>query len=213
MARKSSKTARVMNLLAGGEEPENTVEGQQEGPEEGAAVAENAAPGENEGPSGLEGQAELVKASSAAVTDSEVREMMEQQPQPEKPDPVAELIRETLEADLDAAEEPEAVEPEIENLVQPHGQEADYTYINVMEAIVEDKVEYFMKQFDVCTCDRCVADAKALALTGLPPKYIVTAKSTVAPLLNFYTNKFIGQVTVELTKACKIVKDFPHHGS
>ncbi len=80
-----------------------------------------------------------------------------------------------------------------------------------MERIVQDKIIYFMRQFDVCTCDRCKADVIALTLNGLLPKYIVTMPSAVDPLISYYTNRLISDVTVEATKACMVVKENPRH--
>lgn len=205
MARKSSKTARVMNLLAGGDEvAQNTAESIRE--ETGEVKSERELAEEK---SQL---LETIKTSSVAVTDEELRDMANVSENKEnRMDPVAEAIRDTLESEMDRLEKKNEKEPEIEDMVQPETGELDYAYLNVMENIVGEQVGYFMKQFDVCPCERCVADTKALALTHLPPKYIVTARSTVAPLLNFYSNKYISQVTVELTKACKTVKEIPHH--
>lgn len=89
--------------------------------------------------------------------------------------------------------------------------EPDFVYVNVMEAIVKDKIIYFMRQFDVCTCERCVADTIALTMNGLMPRYIVASPAAVDPLISFYTNKLISDVTVEATKACITVKDNPRH--
>lgn len=89
--------------------------------------------------------------------------------------------------------------------------EEDFAAVNVMEHIVNDKIIYFMRQFDVCTCSRCKADVIALTLNGLRPKYIVTMKAAVDPLLSYYTNRLISDVTVEATKACITVKDNPRH--
>ncbi|MGC4019604.1 MAG: late competence development ComFB family protein [Muricomes sp.] len=68
-----------------------------------------------------------------------------------------------------------------------------------------------MKQFGVCTCSHCKADVMALALTKLSPKYVVVNKTAVSPLINFYSNKYAGQITVEITKACIRVNEAPHH--
>lgn len=89
--------------------------------------------------------------------------------------------------------------------------EPDFVYLNIMEEIVKDKIIYFMRQFDVCTCDRCKADTIALAMNGLQPKYIVTTPAAVDPLLSYYTNRLISDVTVEATKACMTIKDNPRH--
>lgn len=89
--------------------------------------------------------------------------------------------------------------------------EPEFVRLNVMEEIVKDKIIYFMRQFDVCTCDRCVNDTIALTMNGLLPKYIVTSPAAVDPLMSYYTNRLISDVTVEATKACMIVKDNPRH--
>ena len=90
-------------------------------------------------------------------------------------------------------------------------EELEFIALNLMERIVRDKIIYYMRQFDVCTCPRCVADTIALTLNGLPPKYIVTTPAAVDPLISFYTNKFIADITVEATKACITIKENPRH--
>ena len=105
-----------------------------------------------------------------------------------------------------ASPAPEISSPEPEPEPEP-----EFAYLNVMERIVEDKIIYFMRQFDVCTCARCKADTIALTMNGLMPKYIVTTPAAVDPLLSYYTNRLISDVTVEATKACMVVKDNPRH--
>lgn len=89
--------------------------------------------------------------------------------------------------------------------------EPDFVVLNLMEQIVQEKIIYYMRQFEVCTCDRCVADTIALTLNGLQPKYLVTPPAAIPPLVSFYTNKYISDITVEATKACQVVKDHPRH--
>ncbi len=111
------------------------------------------------------------------------------------------------EMDIDLKAEPKAAEP-----AAPEPEpEPEFAAVNVMERIVNDKIIYFMRQFDVCTCDRCKADVIALTLNGLLPKYIVTMPAAVDPLISYYTNRLISDVTVEATKACMIVKENPRH--
>lgn len=87
----------------------------------------------------------------------------------------------------------------------------EYTFVNVMEYLVRDKVIAYMKQFGNCTCSRCVEDTAALTLTHLPSKYVVVSKAAISPLLDYYGHKFAGQITVEITKACIKVNQNPHH--
>lgn len=98
------------------------------------------------------------------------------------------------------------VEPE-----PPKEPEPDYVMLNVMQRVVEDKIIYFMKQFEVCTCARCKADTIALTLSGLPAKYKIVDKHAVDPLVSYYTSRLISQVTVEALKACTQVRDNPRH--
>lgn len=240
MARKSNKTAHVLNLLAGNDaKKEDTLE----------QKAPAATPESENIPSPSDASEPLVPtpavntpASSVSVIDSN------------EPDPVADLIHDKLLDELNAelkTDEPEQdaipntfldeindelkesepvmdpasfqhpeapLQPEPEPEPQPEPEpepqsepEPDFVRLNVIERIVEDKIIYFMRQFDVCTCDRCVADTITLTLNGLSPKYIVTAPYAVEPLLSFYTNKYISEITVEATKACMIVKENPRH--
>lgn len=121
-----------------------------------------------------------------------------EEPKAETP-PVSPAVEEPEEELLELAPEPPA-EPE-----------PDYVMLNVMQRVVEDKIIYFMKQFEVCTCDRCIADTIALTLSGLPAKYRIVDKHAVDPLVSYYTSRLISQVTVEALKACTQVKDNPRH--
>lgn len=117
---------------------------------------------------------------------------------------------------------PTSAEPEQEEVLElspnpltkpepPAEPEPDYVMLNVMQRIVEDKIIYFMKQFEVCTCPRCKADTIALTLSGLPSKYKIVDKFAVDPLVSYYTGRLISQITVEALKACTQVKDNPRH--
>ncbi len=133
-------------------------------------------------------------------------------PQPDRTPasaPEANLVQEAAPI-LQSASEPAVSAPAPLPTPEPEP-EQDFAAINVMEHIVRDKIIYFMRQFDVCTCDRCKADVTALTLNGLMPKYIVTTKAAVDPLLSYYTNRLISDVTVEATKSCMIVKENPRH--
>lgn len=86
-----------------------------------------------------------------------------------------------------------------------------YLFYNIMEKIVQEKAMKYMKQFGNCTCRRCEADTIALALSKLPPKYVVVKEDSISPLLNFYEDHYAGQIIVEITKACIVVNKNPRH--
>ena len=89
--------------------------------------------------------------------------------------------------------------------------EPGYVTLNVMETLVDMMALEYMEKFKICTCDRCLADVKALALTKLAGKYVVVDKSAVQPMINFYEKKYRSDIIVELTKACITIDENPHH--
>ncbi len=179
-------------------------------PEPSAINSENAGTSETVAADSPE-KSQTVKADSAAVSqqepavvsvpDAEAVPKADTVPEPEQ--------AETFTPETETVPEPEQTEvsvPEADAVPEP-----DFVYLNVMEEIVKDKIIYFMRQFDLCTCERCKADTIALTMNGLMPKYIVTTPAAVAPLVSYYTNRLIPDVTVEAIKACMTVKDNPRH--
>lgn len=237
MARKSNKTAHVLNLLAGQDtseeaekEPEKEPDPevpQETSPAEPAALSEtppSPAPApQPEVPSHIsiidngspeeDPVAEQIRAELLKNLEPEEEEVPEPQEEtaPEEPEPPA---KPEVPQEPEASQEQEIPELKEEAPVQaepPAEPEPDYVRVNVMERIVEDKIIYFMKQFEVCTCDRCKTDTIALTLNGLPPKYMVMDKAAVDPMVSFLTGRLISQVTVEAVKACTQVKEHPRH--
>lgn len=255
MARKSSKTAHVLNLLSGHDnKKEETAEIQDTEAQNSDSQAAEAQKTESQTPapastpavsiidhSESDPIAELIQDNlleelehaehAASETSSVVEEpILEEEPsiaevqsateEPpveaspvEAPAPVITEMQTAVEELEPVQEEPQAIqEPEqIEEPAEEPESEPDFVCINVMERIVKEKIIYYMRQFDCCTCDHCIADTVALTLNGLAPKYIVAPPAAEAALISFYTNKFISDVTVEATKACIVVKDNPRH--
>ena len=225
MARKSNKTAHVLNLLSGHDtkkEPEKELETDVK--KDADPISEqDSQPKDAQQPHPDPEPTEKIPRGKISVPDSPSVSIIDQT----EKDPVAEQIQANLfqefqkEHDMNPEEsqkeswekEPEAepvAEPESTIVSEPEP-EPEFVRINVMERIVSDKIIYFMRQFECCTCEKCIADTIALTLNGLPPKYIVTEPAAEAPLLSFYTNHFISEITVEATKACMTVKENPRH--
>lgn len=84
---------------------------------------------------------------------------------------------------------------------------------NYMEEVVESTLEEILAhRDDICKCDRCKMDIKALALNHLPPKYVVTDKGYVYTKVNELESQFKADVTVAVTNAMKVVRNNPRHG-
>ncbi len=87
----------------------------------------------------------------------------------------------------------------------------EHGYINVMQILVEEKADEYMKMFGICCCDKCRLDVRALALNNLPPKYVVLSERERIPRLTVYESRFASDVTSQLIQACKQVMLTPHH--
>lgn len=97
--------------------------------------------------------------------------------------------------------------------IPTHPVEADESeYINIMQALVDEKTPQYVKLLGVCTCSRCLADIKALALSNLEPKYIVIHKSQNLPY-TVYDNRYNAAVTSQIISACRVVMKNPRHTS
>lgn len=84
-------------------------------------------------------------------------------------------------------------------------------YLNVMELLVEEPLEKYVKLFGLCTCQRCLADVRALALSRLSPKYVVLPASAVKPMLSLYQAKWEATIIAQVIQACKTVMESPRH--
>ena len=139
-------------------------------------------------------------------------------------DPVAELIRAHLEEEfLDTSNSEISSDSDNTNgaknsfslpnssVEKQEENDESYYYVNVMEAIVRKKAEEYIHTLGMCTCNRCFVDTIAVALTNLPAKYVVVQDNSTSPLLNYYSDKLEGEVTIEVMKACMLVKEHPHH--
>ena len=95
----------------------------------------------------------------------------------------------------------------------PETPKSGIAYLNVMQALVEDKVDSYMKRFHMCTCERCRIDVIALTLTSLPAKYIVVPDTQEVPMLTIYEGRYSAAVIAQLMWACQKVSEHPRHNS
>lgn len=155
-----------------------------------------------------------VPEPAAEPKDTEMPEPAAEPEDTKMPEPAAEPENTAIPEPVAEPETTQSVakpEAAVSNTIPEPEPEPDFVPVNVMERIVKDKIDYYMDQFEVCKCDRCRADAIALTLTGLQPRYIVTSPAAVDPLLSYYTNKYNTDVIVQSTKACMTVKEKPRH--
>lgn len=83
---------------------------------------------------------------------------------------------------------------------------------NYMETVVENWLPKILKEYkEICSCERCQEDIKAIALNGLKPHYIATHKGEVYSKLNELETQFRTDAIREITKAIEIVSKNPKH--
>lgn len=205
MARKTNKTEHVLNLISKAKEEHQTetdlpeVDTIEKDISEDLSFMDSSLSNDTEISNQIgKGLIEAVQEDSLDISSSDLTaEQLMESISPKPPS----LPEDT---NSDQLEETQTTETSEEDVLT-------YQYLNVLEELVKNRVEEFLIMFDGCTCPRCKADATALALNGLPPKYIVVDKSHVSPLLNFFSNHYKGAVTAQLSKACTVVKENPHH--
>ena len=183
---KSSKTARVLNLLT---DPDSAMGG-----ESAEASAESAA--------------ESARLADDRRTQARIRGALEQEltdaaPRaPAAPEPV-----------FAAPAQPQSpLQGHIEELRTAGDKEPDeYICFNVTQALVENKADKYIKMFGLCTCNRCRIDVIALALSNLPAKYVVAKPHELIPRLSMYEQKYNAAVVTQVMSACRKVLERPHH--
>lgn len=83
--------------------------------------------------------------------------------------------------------------------------------VNINEEFVKQFVRKIQKDLGACQCEICFANACALALNELHPKYVTTRKGAL--LTEITSTKVTNQadITVEATKAVMKVMKNPRH--
>lgn len=233
---KSSKTARVLNLLTDPESVESPeVQGSpKESADESSRLADDRrAQAKIRG--ALEGalEQELAEAAAAAPTrpkrPKSPREAAKQEPEEANaeevrpvPSPISAVkpVLEEFSADDSAPgdiiplphESHSPLEHAVNELRSAGEKKPDeFLCYNVMQALVEDKTDKYIRMFNLCSCPRCRIDVIALALSNLPAKYVVAKPHELIPRLSIYEQKFSAAVVTQVMSACRKVLERPHH--
>ena len=133
------------------------------------------------------------------------------QPQPEAAEPVVESAPPLEPVVVVEAPEPPETEPETPFAPRETRLPDGAICLNIMELLVDERLERYVRMFGLCTCARCLADARALALTRLPAKYVVLDSSAATPMTSLYRAKYESMVVAQVIQACKIVMESPRH--
>lgn len=82
---------------------------------------------------------------------------------------------------------------------------------NIMEELVEKRVDELMGMVDMCRCAQCCADVRALALNNLPPRYVVNKKGDVFTRFRAQTNQGQVEIAGAIIRAIEVVRLNPRH--
>ena len=139
------------------------------------------------------------------------QEESDTQPAPEPAEPVVESAPPLEPVVVVEAPEPPETEPETPFAPRETRLPDGAICLNIMELLVDERLERYVRMFGLCTCARCLADARALALTRLPAKYVVLDSSAATPMTSLYRAKYESMVVAQVIQACKIVMESPRH--
>ncbi|MBR3560039.1 MAG: late competence development ComFB family protein [Oscillospiraceae bacterium] len=198
---KSSKTARVLNLLTD--------------PESAETAAPAAAP-----------SADSTRLADDRRTQARIRGALEQEfagssssaphvPEAPRSAPTVTpaIMPDFSEDVIEPVTQPQTpLQAHVEQLRAAGEEEPDeYVCFNVTQALVEDKADKYIKMFGLCNCNRCRIDVIALALSNLPAKYVVAKPHELIPRLSMYEQRYNAAVVTQVMGACRKVLDRPHH--
>lgn len=83
---------------------------------------------------------------------------------------------------------------------------------NYMELAVDHVMPNLLKAFDdICTCEKCLLDIKAIALNKLKPHYVVTRKGELYSKVDEMDGQFEADIMKSLIDAIQIVSRNPRH--
>jgi len=87
----------------------------------------------------------------------------------------------------------------------------EFVIKNLMETIVESKLNELIKGVDCCKCDKCRMDITAYVLNRLPAKYVSTEKGALFAGLDLLNDQHDADVMSNILKAIDLIAKNPHH--
>ncbi len=211
---KTSKTARVMNLLSKKADPA----GEAAAPAPAAPVPPIVTSMAPDAAASVQIRSALEDALEGELGAASVPPQPEPAPAQERPAPVQPQPESAPVQERPAPVQPQPEPAPVQEQPAASAQEErtfpepeNPGYINVMQVLVEEKAPKYVEMFGLCTCKRCMEDVKAITLNHLPPKYVVLEPNDRVPRLTVYEGKFNSDITAQLLQACKLVMERPHH--
>lgn len=83
---------------------------------------------------------------------------------------------------------------------------------NISEDMVDIQLDSCIRSSDVCKCDRCKADIRAMALNSMPAHYVVTDLGDAYVRLDAMSTQSQADILTAILIAINVVKANPRHG-
>ncbi len=83
---------------------------------------------------------------------------------------------------------------------------------NIMETLVEERLDSAIEHNNGCPCECCRADAKAYALNKLPSRYVSRPKGGMITRIEAMRIQATADVVAAVVEAVNVVKKNPRHG-
>lgn len=83
--------------------------------------------------------------------------------------------------------------------------------VNVIEKIVDEKLEEMLQNESCCKCERCLEDMKAIALNKLPARYVSTHNGELFTKLDATARQISVDLNVAVSYAIDCVSGRPSH--
>lgn len=83
--------------------------------------------------------------------------------------------------------------------------------VNVMEKLVDEKLEQMLSGEHCCKCSRCLEDMKAIALNKLPAKYVSSHNGELFTKLATSLRQSSVDINVAVANAIDCVSSHPSH--
>ncbi|OPJ56267.1 late competence development ComFB family protein [Alkalithermobacter paradoxus] len=84
---------------------------------------------------------------------------------------------------------------------------------NYMETVVDYLLPNVLQKYsNICTCEKCIEDIKAIALNNLQPIYIVSQEGHAYAKLNEMSSQFKATAIQKIVEAVEIVIKNVKHG-
>ncbi len=83
--------------------------------------------------------------------------------------------------------------------------------LNINEELVKQNVLKIMEELGACQCETCFANACAIVLNELQPKYVTSEKGALLSQISNVTISSQATLTAEATKAVMKVMKNPRH--